>query len=430
MKHAVLIGAGIVGACTAIELQRDGWQVTLLDPGPPGGEQAASFGNGAWLSSSSIVPVAHPGLWRRVPGYLIDPSGPLTIRPQALPGLTPWLTRFLWAGATVPRVERTARALRALVGDAPARHRALAGEAGVADLIAQRGLLYVFPDRDAFARDSLSWRLRHDNGVTWHELDADALHQQEPSLGRQYQFGVLVPDGGHCADPGGYVAALMAHARASGATLVQAAATGFDAGRTLRAVHTTAGSIACDAAVIAAGARAGSLATALGDRVPLRSERGYHVTIDPGGVPMPRLPLMPSDGKMSVTLLQQDGRPRLRVAGQVELAHIDDAPDWRRATILRGWAQRLFPALAPDSPVQNWMGHRPSIADGLPVIGLARRCPDVAYAFGHGHVGLASGPVTGRLVADLLGGRVPTIDPAPYDPDRFRLLPRRATQPI
>lgn len=427
MRHAVVIGAGIVGACTAIELSRDGWLVTVVDPGQPGGEQAASFGNGAWLSPSSVVPMAHPGLWRRVPGYLLDASGPLTIRPRALPGLTSWLVRFLLAGATVSRVERTAQSLRALVGDAPSRHRALAAEAGVPHLVAQRGLLYVFPNRDAFVRDALAWRLRHDNGVTWHELDFDALHQHEPALGRQYQIGVLVPDGGHCADPGGYVAALMAHAVALGATVIQAAATGFDAGQTLRAVNTTGGPIACDAAVVAVGARAGPLAAGLGDRVPLRSERGYHVTIDlEGDAPVPRLPLMPSDGKMSVTTLNQDGRRCLRVAGQVELAHIDDPPDWRRAVILHGWARRLFPGLPPDAPFRQWMGHRPSIADGLPVIGLARRCPGVAYAFGHGHVGLTGGPITGRLVADLLGGRAPTIDPAPYDPNRFRLLPRRA----
>lgn len=397
----------------------------MLDPGPPGGEQAASFGNGAWLSPSSVVPVAMPGLWRKVPGYLMDATGPLTIRAAALPGLATWLLRFVAAGATVPQVERTSRALRALVGDGPARHRALAAEAGVPELIGQRGLLYVYPDRAAFAQDSLAWRLRRDTGVTWHELDSDALRQQEPSLARQYQFGVLVPDGGHCNDPGGYVAALMAHAVGLGAELIKQAATGFDGRSTLHAVRTAAGPIPCDAAVIAAGARAGPLAAALGNRVPLRSERGYHVTIDPGTAAMPRLPLMPSDGKMSVTLLEQDGQPRLRVAGQVELAHIDAPPDWRRAAILRDWAQRLFPTLATDSPTQRWMGHRPSIADGLPVIGLARRCDQVAFAFGHGHVGLSAGPMTGRLVADLLGGHSPVIDPAPYAPQRFELLPRR-----
>ena len=421
MSHAVVIGAGVIGVCSAAALLRDGWTVTILDPGPAGGAQSASYGNGAWLSPSSVVPMALPGLWRRVPGYLLDRTGPLTIRPRA--ALVPWVAQFMLAGATVPRVERTARALRALVGDAPVRHRALADAAGVPGMVAQRGLLYAYPNRAAFVAEALAWRLRHDNGVRWQELEGAALFQAEPALGRQYTFGVLVMDGAHCTDPGGYVAALAAHAVAHGARVETGRATGFtiDAGR-LSAVHTTTGTIPCTAAVVAAGAWSATLARQLGNRVPLQSERGYHVTIDPGDAPMPRLPLMPSDGKMSVTLL--DGR-RLRVAGQVELAGLHDAPDWRRAEILRGWAHRLFPQLAPDCPAERWMGHRPSIADGLPVIGPARHCAQVVHAFGHGHVGLASGPVTGQLVADLLAGRAPVIDPAPYRPGRFRRGVRR-----
>jgi D-amino-acid dehydrogenase len=113
--HVVVIGAGIVGAATALELLRDGHRVTVLDPGPPGGAQAASFGNGAWLSPSSVVPMALPGLWRKVPGFLADPLGPLAIRWRYLPRLLPWLVRFLWAGRSVAAVARTASALRPLV---------------------------------------------------------------------------------------------------------------------------------------------------------------------------------------------------------------------------------------------------------------------------------------------------------------------------
>ncbi len=413
----MVIGAGIVGAATAIELLRDGHGVTILEPGSPGGEQAASYGNGAWLSPSSVVPVSMPGLWRRVPGFLRDPLGPLTIRPSYLPRLLPWLLRFVRAGSTVARVERTARALRSLVGDAPERHRALAAEAGVAGMIERRGLMYLYPDRAAFMAEALAWRLRRDNGVRWLELDADALRQQEPSLDRRYTFGVLVQEGGHCQEPGAYVAALVSHAVGQGARLVRGTATGFriEAGR-LRAVLTEAGEIACDAAVICAGARSRTLARAAGDRIPLETERGYHVWIDT--TEGPRIPVMPSDGKMSVSALPGG----LRIAGQVELAGLDAAPNWDRARVLLNWAKRSFPGLPQDlaaSRVRMWMGHRPSIADGLPVIGPARATADILYAFGHGHVGLAAGPVTGRLVADLLGGRQPVIEPGPFAPGRF-----------
>src|SRR3954447_14067091 len=126
MPKTTIIGAGIVGVASALELLRDGHQVTLLEPGQPGGEQAASYGNAGGLNPSSVVPVSLPGTWRKVPGWLRDPLGALTVRSAYLPKLMPWLARFLRAGSTVARVEATARALRPLIADAVERHRRLA----------------------------------------------------------------------------------------------------------------------------------------------------------------------------------------------------------------------------------------------------------------------------------------------------------------
>ncbi len=418
-RHVAVIGTGIIGAATALELLHDGHRVSLIEPGDPGGEQAASYGNGCWLSTASVVPMSAPGIWRKVPGWLADPSGPLTIRWRYLPRLLPWLVRFLRAGATEARVMATGRALRPRIADAPERHRRLAETAGVGSLIQRQGLLYVFPSRADFTADALAWRVRRENGVTWTELESDARRQFEPSLDRRYGFGVFVESGAHCLDPGAYVAALVAQAEAEGATRHRARATGFRlaAGR-LAAVRIDGGEIPADAAVIAAGAWSGRLAAAVGDRVPLTTERGYHAVIA-APESAPRHPVMPSDGKMSITHMAQG----LRLAGQVELAGLEAAPDWRRAAILRDFALRLFPGLPRDLPavrVRVWMGHRPSVADGLPVIGPASGCAEVFHAFGHGHIGLAAGALTGRLVADLLGGFPPAIDPAPYSARRFR----------
>jgi D-amino-acid dehydrogenase len=415
----VVIGAGIVGICCAIELLHDGHEVVVLEPGAPGGEQAASYGNGAWLSPSSVVPMSLPGLWQKVPGFLADPLGPLAIRWGYLPRLIPWLLRFLAAGATVSKVEATARALRPLVADAPDRHRRLAALAGVEALIERHGLLYIFPDRAAFEAEALAWRLRAENGVRWIELNEDELRQREPELDRRYRFGVLVEEGANCADPGAYVAALAAYAGTLGGQLLQTRASGFRiVGGRLAAVQTDTGDIQADRAVISAGAHSRVLALQAGDTIPLETERGYHAVISAPEV-APRTPIMPSDGKMAVT----PTRGGLRIAGQVELAGLAAAPNWQRAEILRNFALRSFPGLPRDLPAERvkfWMGHRPSIADGLPAIGAASGCADVMHAFGHGHIGLASGPISGRLVADLIGAKPPVIDPAPYSPARFR----------
>ncbi len=415
----MVIGAGIVGAASALELQRDGHRVTILEPGPPGGEQAASYGNGTMLTTASVVPMSLPGMWRKVPGYLADPLGPLAIRWSYLPKLAPWLLRFLRAGSTGDKVRTTARALRALLADSPDRHRRLAEEAGVGELILRRGALHVFPSRADFEAEAFAWELRRENGVRWLELNEDELRQQEPALDRRYKFGLIIEDMGQCLDPGAYVAALVAHAEAQGAERRQGRAAGFSiAGGRLQAVRVEGqADIACDRAVISAGARSRALAEAAGDRVSLETERGYHAVIENPGIEL-RYPVMPSDGKMANVMTRQG----LRIAGQVELAGLEAAPNWKRAEILRDFALRTWPGLPRDLPAERvkvWMGHRPSTPDGLPCIGPASGCADIVHAFGHGHVGLAGGPMTGRLVADLVGGGKLTIDIRPFSPQRF-----------
>jgi len=416
--HVVVIGAGIVGMASALELLRDGHAVTIVEPGDPGGDQAASYGNGTLLNPSSVIPVSSPGLWKKIPGYLRDPLGPVAIRWRYLPKVLPWLRRFIAAGSTVAKVEATARALAPLVANAPALHRALAEQAGVAELIQRNGVLFVFPTRADYEAEATSWRIRADNGTKWIELNADELRQREPGLDRRYTFALLVEENGQCIDPGSYVGALARLAEGLGAEMRRERALGFRTqdGR-LRAVRTESGEIAADRAVIAAGARSRELAASVGDKIPLETERGYHVLIaDPESGP--RIPMMPSDGKMAHAMTPQG----LRIAGQVELAGLEAAPNWKRAEILREFAIHTWPGLPSDLPAERikfWMGHRPSTPDGLPCIGLATGCADVVHAFGHGHIGLTAGPMTGKIVADLIAGRPARMDVAAFSPRRF-----------
>ncbi|MGY3104990.1 MULTISPECIES: NAD(P)/FAD-dependent oxidoreductase [unclassified Bradyrhizobium] len=416
-RHVAIIGAGAVGVISAIEALREGHRVTLIDAGEPGGEQAASYGNAGWLSSHSVIPPAEPGVWKKVPFYLMDPLGPLAIRWSYLLKALPWLIRYLLSGWTEARVEKTAFALRDLLKDAPLLHRKLAEEAGVPELVERNGVMHVFPSRGNFDND-LGWRLRGKVGVEWMELNADEIRQREPDLHPRYTFGVVVEEAGRCRDPGAYVAALAQHALASGAQLVRAKATGLKlSGNKLVAVITETGEIPCDAAVIAAGAHSKRLTASIGDPLPLETERGYHVMIE-NPESGPRSSMMASDAKMVVNWTDKG----LRAAGTVEIAGLEAEPNWKRAEILRDNLLGMFPKLPTDIPssrIKTWFGHRPSMPDGRPCIGYARASRDVVYAFGHGHIGLVGSARTGRLVAQLLSGKPPEIPLAPFAPDRF-----------
>jgi D-amino-acid dehydrogenase len=417
-RRVAVIGAGAIGIISAIELLRDGHRVTIIEPATPGGEQAASYGNAGWLSTHSVIPPAEPGTWKKVPKLLSDPLGPLAIRWGYLPKALPWLLQYLLSGWTEARVETTARALRPLLLDAPALHKKLAEEAGVGHLIERLGLMHIYPSRAAFDADKLGWGIRKRVGVTWLELSADEMRQREPDLHPRYQFGVLVEEAGRCRDPGGYVAALAAHARALGAEFVSATAKSLRLtnGKPI-SVLTDEGEIACDAVVIAAGARSKPLAASIGDRLPLETERGYHVMIE-GAETGPRTSVMASDAKMVVNWTDKG----LRAAGQVEIAGLDAEPNWKRAEILRDHLLGMFPKLPKDLPaakIRTWFGHRPSMPDGRPCLGYSRASRDVVYAFGHGHVGLVSSARTGRVVAQLIGDREPEIPVAPFDPKRY-----------
>lgn len=416
-RHVAIIGAGAVGVISAIEALREGHRVTLIDPGEPGGTQAASHGNAGWLSSHSVIPPAEPGVWKKVPGYLLDPLGPLAIRWSYLPKALPWLIKYLLSGSTEAKIETTARALRELLKDAPRLHKKLAEEAGVPDLIERNGVMHVFPSRAGFD-DDLGWRIRKRVGVEWLELNADEMRQREPELDPRYAFGVMVEEAGRCRDPGAYVAALASHAAAIGAKLVRAKATGLRLdGNKLVAVITETGEIACDAAVVAAGARSGQLTASIGDALPIETERGYHVMIENPEVG-PRHSMMVSDAKMVVNWTNSG----LRAAGTVEIGGLEAAPNWKRAEILRVHLLSMFPKLPRDispSRIKSWMGHRPSMPDGRPCIGHARASRDIVYAFGHGHIGLVGSARTGRVVAQLLSGKPTEIPITPFSPARF-----------
>ena len=411
-QRVAVVGAGVVGLACASHLQLRGHDVTLVDPRPPG--EYCSFGNAGCFSRSSCVPLGLPGTWRKVPGWLADPRGPLFIPLRDLPRLAPWLWRFQ-RSTSIARVNGIADALHALLTVTLDKWRPLAQRAGVSELIVQRGYAFVYESAAAFDDDAFGREIRRRRGVAMEILSGPAIRDFDPALSPRLTHLVVLPEQGHCPNPFRLSQALAARLREGGARFVNATASAFDiVGGCATRVVTDHEAIDCDVVVIAAGAHAKPLAAQLGSDVPLESERGYHVMLAEPGV-APHVPIASGEGKYFATPMEGG----LRIAGTVELGGLAAPPDYRRANALVEKARRILPGLRAER-IERWMGHRPSLPDSLPVIGRSPRARNAFFAFGHGHVGLTAAAPTGEIIADLVDGRPPFIDIAPYAPNRFR----------
>jgi D-amino-acid dehydrogenase len=410
-QRVAVIGAGVVGLSCASYLQMHGHDVTLIDPRPPG--EYCSFGNAGCFSRCSCVPLGLPGTWKDVPGWLMDPAGPLFIPLRYGLRITPWLWRFQ-RSTSMARVNRIADALHALLTVTLDKWRPLAARAGVPELIVQQGYAFTYESEAAFAADALGREIRRARGVNIDVLTGPDIRGFDPALSPRLTHLVLLPEQGHCPNPLRLSRALAERLRAGDAHFVNQPATAFDVvdGRVVR-IRTGGDTIDTTAVVIAAGAHSNGLSSQLGSHVPLETERGYHVMLEsPNAVP--RIPVASGEGKYFVTPMEGG----LRIAGTVELAGLHAPPNYKRADALLEKAKRLLPELRPGK-FERWMGHRPSLPDSMPVIGRAPRASNAYLAFGHGHVGLTAAAPTGEIIADLVGGRAPFMNIAPFSADRF-----------
>lgn len=410
--HVAVIGTGIVGACTGAWLQRDGHRVTFVDPREPG--EACSFGNAGSMSPSACLPVGMPGMWKKVPRWLANPLGPLTIRWSYLPLVTPWLARFV--GYSSPaEVTRIAAAMRGLLAPIFEAYQPLLDNAGANDLVRRSGCLYVYSSRETARQWQWGMTLRRKLGVDLRDVEEDELVTLEPDLKGRFRFGLLAPENGSTLDPSKLVKAIHAACIRDGAKQVKAAVTGFArSGKRVTGVRLDNGeTLDCDGVVVAGGAWSAKLASELGTRIPLETQRGYHVTVASSNLKLQHT-IMALEHNLMINPMAMG----LRLAGSVEFAGLKAAPNYARAGVLLAKGKELFPHL-DASRTSEWMGHRPCLPDSLPVIGPAPGVDNAWLAFGHGHVGMCGGASTGREVANLVAGRAPQVDLEPFRADRF-----------
>jgi D-amino-acid dehydrogenase len=349
----------------------------------------------------------------RAPRWLFDPLGPLSVPLGHAPRVAPWLWRF-WRASRPDRFRAGIAAQAALMDLSRAETPPLYAAAGAEGMIRTDGALHLYADERELTAALPDWEARRAHGIAFEPVEGPALAALQPGLAASISRAVFVPGWQTVADPFAVARAIAEAATARGAQLRLAEAVRLAAdGEGVTVGLADGSSLRGGAAVVAAGAWSHRLATLLGDKVPLETERGYNTTLPCGAFDLRRQIVLDAHGFVITPLASG-----IRVGGAVELGGLARPPDFRRADAMVAKAAAALPGLRTGGGTR-WMGFRPSLPDSLPVIGRAPRAPRVVYAFGHGHLGLTQAAGTARLVDDLLLGRTPAIPLAPYRLDRF-----------
>ena len=411
-ESAVVIGGGIVGVCCALYLQRAGYAVTLIDPEAPGNSTAKwSCGQ---MAVSEVIPLSKPGVLMKVPGWLFDRKGPLSLRPSALPGIVPWFVRFLMCARHAKIVE-IAQSMATLTHDVYADFAPLLDACDDKTLMGERPILEVFDDPSALAHEQPHLDLRESLGFKSQRLNAKEIGDLEPAFAGRFSHGLMFPDWRAVSDTMGFIAALTASFIAQGGRRIRTEADRIDEsnGQATGVTLANGERIAARHVIVAAGTGARRFFRSLGIDVPLTGIAGYQAVVSDPGVEI-RHSTIYADGGFCFTPMTRG----LQIGGTIEFAGHGAKPDFRRADIILDKAKRVLPEMR-TSHVEYGVGYRPFLPDTKPIIDRSRRLSNVFMAFGHGQLGLTLGATTGRLIADLVAGRPTKQDLAPFSAYRF-----------
>ncbi len=410
-----VVGAGVVGLCTALEAQRHGLQVTLLDKGLPG--EGASFGNAGYLATELIDPLATKKTLSTAPRMWLDPKGPLALPWKYLPQALPWLARFV-RSASSARVEASRQALYQLNQAAvPAWQRCLA-DIGAEEYLVPSGYLLVWESENKLdeAKTHAAYLAQWD--IESVLLQGAQLREKEPELAETVSHALFFPNACRVKDPYLLSKQLFAVFQARGGCFEQTEVSEILPQENAVGVVTATSQNKFEHVVLCTGAWGKPLLEQTGISVPLEAERGYHLTIETADMETP--PLQHPIGSAERKFVMSPLASGLRVVGITEIGGLRLPEFARRFNVLRHHSRQLLPRLNnPALKVSEWMGHRPTLADSLPVIDLHPRHPRLLFAFGNQHLGLTQAAISAELVISLLRQVEPEFDVKPYRVDRF-----------
>lgn len=410
-QDVIVIGAGIIGISIALKLQSQGRQVLVIDK--KGVAAETSSGNAGAFAFADVIPLATPGIMRKAPNWLIDPLGPLSLRPKYALKILPWLLRF-WRASWQDKYQAALAAQASLMNLSKAALErqidAVNGEA----MIRREGQLQLYEGEDEFNASLAGWQTRQQHGVLYEFLlSPSAIAKIQPGIDPRFTHAAYTPEWKNVCDPAEWTQHLANEFEKRGGKIAIASIHSMALKGDSVHLKSTSASYEANQVVLAAGAWSKSLAKSVGDSLPLDTERGYNTTLPAGSFNL-KTHISFSNHGFVVTKVG-DG---VRVGGAVELGGLELPPNYQRAEVLLNKAASFLPDLKVDGGKQ-WMGFRPSMPDSLPVISYSSRSKRVIYAFGHGHLGLTQSAGTAELVTALANYQTPDIDLRPFSANRF-----------
>ena len=414
-KCVVIVGGGVIGLCCALEAARRGHRVSLVDRGPPGHDSCAA-GSAGYVCPSHFVPLAAPGMVRLALRMMRDPESPFFMKSRLDPALLAWAWRFL-RSCTAAHVERAAPVLRDLSLLSRKRYLELAAESNNVFALAEKGLLCLSKTEANWAEEKHTVERARSLGVPAESLTASDAARLEPSIAMEIAGAVYFPEDCHLA-PRLLLDFLADAALRAGVTFRYGREVAAWRRTTARidAVCTTDGDIAGEEFVLAGGSWSSKLARSLGLRLPMQAGKGYSLTVEKPRA-LPAIPLILNEARIAVTPIGS----RLRFGGTMEIAGLDTGINPARVRGIVKNVPKFFPAFRPEdfAGTPAWTGLRPLSPDGLPYIGRTSRCENLIVATGHAMLGLSLGPVTGVLVAEIIGGEATSLSLELLKPDRY-----------
>ena len=411
LKSSVgVIGGGIQGVCIALHLIKKNFRVTIIDRDEPG-KSSASYGNAGHFSPYASLAMNRPDILVDVPAMLLSTTGPLALKWNYIPRMIPWFMRFI-KNCTKKKMMHTAKYMHQILDLALPAYDELFQEIDVSGLVESKGILYFWTDRDLKSRE-LERRVRDELGVEQKLLKPHEIHDLEPNIKQIYHGGVLYPSARHARNPKKILLRLFELFLKKGGKFVKENVETINfSSNNKPLIKTNFNSYSFDKAVISCGAFSKKLTDQVNEKIPLDTERGYHVHFK-GYDHLLSRPVIFLNRGFGITPMEQG----LRVVGTVEFGGLNNPPSKRRIQNLINNAKYLFPELKEHH--DEWLGFRPTLPDFLPVIGPSKNHKNLFYSFGHHHLGWTLGAISGKIISGMIAEENTNLDLSPYNSNRF-----------